>query len=239
MRATFRRKARFCRKPISSRAARRAREIIARMRDGAAEIPGRSIGHARAELPFSEPERGADPRLHRGKGNLASPRSAATSRPCSSTGCGIGMKLQSDPTIIYGITRGYPLGRGIRESELDASRPTTPMRSPACRRRRSAIRARMRSRPCSIRRIRNDLYFVADGTGGHVFSDIIAEHEQERRQVAADRARSKDRADPFAPRFGGAMVRRTIPEFADEPRQHDRFCRSAWRARTACAGAGR
>ncbi len=33
------------------------------------------------------------------------------------------MKLQSDPTIIYGITRGYPLGRGILESEIEAATP--------------------------------------------------------------------------------------------------------------------
>jgi UPF0755 protein len=35
----------------------------------------------------------------------------------------LGMKLQSDPTIIYDITRGYPLGRGIRRSELDRASP--------------------------------------------------------------------------------------------------------------------
>src|ERR1700744_5801878 len=35
----------------------------------------------------------------------------------------LGMKLQSDPTIIYGITKGYPLGRRIRESEIMAATP--------------------------------------------------------------------------------------------------------------------
>jgi hypothetical protein len=35
----------------------------------------------------------------------------------------IGMRLQTDPTVIYGLTRGYPLGRGIRQSELDGATP--------------------------------------------------------------------------------------------------------------------
>ena len=34
-----------------------------------------------------------------------------------------GMKLESDPTIIYGITKGYPLGRPIRQSEITAATP--------------------------------------------------------------------------------------------------------------------
>ncbi len=93
----------------------------------------------------------------------------------------LGMKLQSDPTIIYGITKGYPLGRGIRESELNgatayntyviAGLPPTPICNPG----KDAIAAVLN--PESSK----DLYFVADGTGGHVFSASIAEH---RRNVA-------------------------------------------------------
>ena len=60
-----------------------------------------------------------------------------------------GMRLESDPTIIYGVTKGRPLGRGIRASELRAPdamehlsdrRPAADARSPT--------RARRRWRPC-------------------------------------------------------------------------------------------
>jgi UPF0755 protein len=89
-----------------------------------------------------------------------------------------GMKLQSDPTIIYGLTRGYPLGRGIRESELTratpyntyaiAALPPTPICNPG----KDSIAAVLA--PAGS----NDLYFVADGSGGHVFTDNIADHER-------------------------------------------------------------
>ena len=81
----------------------------------------------------------------------------------------LGMKLQSDPTIIYGLTQGYPLGRGIRESELIratpyntyviAGLPPTPICNPG----KDAIAAVLNPE------VSNDLYFVATGAGGHVF----------------------------------------------------------------------
>ena len=90
----------------------------------------------------------------------------------------LGMKLQSDPTIIYGITRGYPLGRRIRQSEIDRATPyntyaiTGLPATPICNPGKDAIAAVLS--PAQS----NDLYFVADGTGGHVFSDNIAQHEK-------------------------------------------------------------
>jgi len=88
------------------------------------------------------------------------------------------MKLQSDPTIIYGISKGYPLGRGIRESELNgftpyntyviAGLPPTPICNPG----KDAIAAVLNPE------VSKDLYFVADGTGGHVFTASIAEHQK-------------------------------------------------------------
>ena len=87
-----------------------------------------------------------------------------------------GMKLQSDPTIIYGLTRGYPLGRPIRESDIAgltpyntyaiAGLPPTPICNPG----KDSILAVLAPEAS------NDLYFVADGSGGHVFSDNIADH---------------------------------------------------------------
>jgi UPF0755 protein len=88
----------------------------------------------------------------------------------------IGMKLDADPTVIYPITKGKPLGRRIRRSELNAitgyntyrepGLPAGPIANPG----RESIAAVLDPAPT------NALYFVADGTGGHVFADTLAEH---------------------------------------------------------------
>ncbi len=88
-----------------------------------------------------------------------------------------GMRLQTDPTVIYGITGGKgPLGRGLRVSELKrrtpyntyviTGLPPTPIANPG----RDAIWAA--THPAKT----DYLYFVADGTGGHVFARSNAEH---------------------------------------------------------------
>jgi UPF0755 protein len=89
-----------------------------------------------------------------------------------------GMRLESDPTIIYGISRGRPLGRGIRLSELTTATPyntylidglpPTPIANPG----REAIAAVL-DPPDT-----DDLFFVADGTGGHVFAATFEEHKK-------------------------------------------------------------
>ncbi|HEX4534739.1 MAG TPA: endolytic transglycosylase MltG, partial [Rhizomicrobium sp.] len=90
----------------------------------------------------------------------------------------MGMKLQSDPTIIYGITKGYPLGRRIRESEILATTPYNTYAidglpaGPICNPGKDAISAVLNPENS------NDLYFVANGKGGHVFSATIEQHEQ-------------------------------------------------------------
>ena len=88
----------------------------------------------------------------------------------------IGMKLDADPTVIYPITKGKPLGRRIRRSELDAitgyntyrevGLPEGPIANPG----KSSIAAVLDPAPTKA------LYFVADGTGGHVFAETLAEH---------------------------------------------------------------
>ncbi|HEY1838364.1 MAG TPA: endolytic transglycosylase MltG [Rhizomicrobium sp.] len=90
----------------------------------------------------------------------------------------LGMKLQSDPTIIYGITKGYPLGRRIRESEITANTPYNTYviaglpAGPICNPGKDSISAVLNPEQSK------DLYFVANGKGGHVFSATMAQHEQ-------------------------------------------------------------
>ncbi|HEX6071870.1 MAG TPA: endolytic transglycosylase MltG [Sphingomicrobium sp.] len=89
----------------------------------------------------------------------------------------IGMKLDADPTVIYPITRGKPLGRRILRSELLARNgyntyrmpglPEGPIANPG----KASIAAVLNPAPTRA------IYFVADGTGGHVFADSFAQHQ--------------------------------------------------------------
>ena len=103
-----------------------------------------------------------------------------------------GMPLQADPTVIYPITRGRPLGRRILRSELNARNgyntyasaglPIGPIANPG----RESIAAVLN--PAAT----NALYFVADGTGGHVFADTLEQHNSNvQRWYALRRARGE------------------------------------------------
>jgi UPF0755 protein len=87
----------------------------------------------------------------------------------------IGMALDADPTVIYPVTKGKPLGRRILKSELEAkndyntyTRPGLPV-GPIANPGKASIEAVLH--PAQTKA----LYFVADGTGGHVFAETLAE----------------------------------------------------------------
>ncbi|MEM0986838.1 MAG: endolytic transglycosylase MltG [Pseudomonadota bacterium] len=113
-----------------------------------------------------------------------------------------GMRLQSDPTVIYGVSKGEPLmnARGQRRtlfrSELDRETPWNTYqidglpRTPICNPGRDAIAAVLDPPDTDY------IFFVADGTGGHVFSKTLAEHNRavadyrrfERAEIARERS---------------------------------------------------
>jgi len=102
-----------------------------------------------------------------------------------------GMLLQSDPTIIYGLTKGRPLGRGIRASELAADSPWNSYKvaglppGPIANPGRASLEAVLNPPKT------DELYFVADGTGGHAFATTYEAHE---RNVARWRQIERERA---------------------------------------------
>lgn len=103
-----------------------------------------------------------------------------------------GIRLQTDPTVIYGVTEGRGvLGRGLLRSELDQETPwntyvidglpPTPIANPG----RAAINAAVNPEET------NFIFFVADGTGGHAFAETLEEHNRNVarwREIEAERA---------------------------------------------------
>jgi UPF0755 protein len=115
------------------------------------------------------------------------------------------MKLQSDPTIVYGLVGGKgTLGRGILRSEIEAATPYNtyvveglppgPIANPG----RAALEAV--ANPSRTK----DLYFVADGSGGHAFAET---YEQHQRNVTRWRQIEKSRPTPDA-----TEVDRVVPD---------------------------
>lgn len=103
-----------------------------------------------------------------------------------------GMKLQTDPTVIYGITEGQGvLGRGLRQSELRKETPwntyvidglpPTPIANPG----RASLEAAVNPDTTDY------IFFVADGTGGHAFAETLEEHNRNVarwREIEAERS---------------------------------------------------
>lgn len=102
-----------------------------------------------------------------------------------------GMRLQTDPTVIYGVTKGEGvLGRGLRQSELRKvtpwntyvieGLPPTPIANPG----QASLLAAVNPDETDY------LFFVADGTGGHAFAETLQEHNRnvaKWRQIEAER----------------------------------------------------
>ena len=107
------------------------------------------------------------------------------------------MRLDSDPTIVYGLAQGKgTLGRSITRADLNQSTPYNTYiidglpPGPICNPGKAALEAV--AKPARSK----DLYFVADGTGGHAFAETLDQHQK---NVARWRQIEKDVKDKLAP----------------------------------------
>jgi len=145
-----------------------------------------------------------------------------------------GMRLQSDPTIVYGIVGGQgPLGRGLTKFDIETKSPYNTYQinglppGPICNPGKSALEAALHPAQTA------DLYFVADGTGGHAFSETLKEHNsavQKWREVERQRAKPADAADDNA---SGNANGAPIPQTKADSPPKDRRGKAVQQARTA------
>jgi UPF0755 protein len=151
--------------------------VLKRMMDARDRVLATLWAHRSADLPYRTPEEAVI---------LASIVEKETAKPEERPRIASvfinrlkgGVRLESDPTVVYGLTGGRILGHGLTKSELQsqtpyntyviAGLPPTPIANPG----RASLAAALD--PLST----SDLYFVADGTGGHAFSSTLAEHQQ-------------------------------------------------------------
>jgi UPF0755 protein len=105
------------------------------------------------------------------------------------------MRLQSDPTIIYGLVGGKgTLGRPIMKSEIEQPTPYNTYvidglpPGPICNPGRASLDAA--ANPARTR----EIYFVADGSGGHVFAESYDQHQKNVARLRAIESDQKDQA---------------------------------------------
>lgn len=153
-------------------------DLIAEMRDAQEQILAEAWENRAEDLPISTPEEALI---------LASIIEKETSVPeerglvasVFTNRLNVGMRLQTDPTVIYGVTNGRGiLGRGLRQSELRGETPwntyvidglpPTPIANPGA----DAINAALNPDDSEY------IFFVADGTGGHAFAVTLDEHNR-------------------------------------------------------------
>jgi UPF0755 protein len=174
-------------------------EVLARMMDARDRLLAQLWAKRRPDLPIQSPEQAV---------TLASIVEKETAVPAERPRVAAvyvnrlrqGMRLEADPTLIYGLNGGHPLGRGLLASELtrpgpyntylNAGLPPTPIGNPG-----RASLAAVLDPPDT-----KELFFVADGTGGHAFAATYADHlKNVARWREIERTRPTQAVQPAAP----------------------------------------
>src|ERR1700759_4477240 len=203
-------------------------QVIARMQQAQKRVVAEAWEHRSPDIPVKSPEQlvtlASIVEKETGKADERSRVAAVCVNRLRQK-----MKLQSDPTIIYGLVGGKgTLGRPIKRSEITQPSPYNtyvidglppgPISNPG----RASLEAA--ANPARTR----DLFFVADGTGGHAFSESLADHNKNvaklrtiEKQTANDRAELPDdtppTAAPPAPAAAGATPAPAAPKPAKKP----------------------